>query len=130
MKKSVCILLLGSLIFTGCSSITKSSFTGAGTGMAVGAASGHTFAGKDKGKAALYGALTMGLIGGITGIFTHKQLEKRDERVRKETLFNLDKFDVSSPYNHGSGNYTNGDNSKQILIFTDDSKLLRQLKGK
>jgi hypothetical protein len=127
LKVLILLFLTSSFIFTSCSSISKSTLVGATTGMAVGAAGGQAYSQKNRGKASLYGALTMGLIGGITGYFTHKQLERRDESVRKETLFNLDKFDVSTPYRNGNGEYMD-DNSKQILIFTDDSELFKQLK--
>lgn len=125
MKHVFYIIILSVFILTGCSTVTKSTLTGVGAGMATGAASGAILSQKDKGKAALYTGLTMGLIGGIVGYFSHKGLEKRDERVRKETLFNLDRYEVSTPIGNSS---PLDKSSKEVLIITDDPKLLKRLK--
>ena len=51
--------------------------------------------------AGLGGALIGATVGGIAAYFIHDGIEARDARVRKETLFNLDKFNVSRPNNGG-----------------------------
>lgn len=47
--------------------------------------------------AKLGGALIGAAVGGIAAYFIHSGMEDRDARIRKETLFNLDKFNVSRP---------------------------------
>ena len=85
--------LLSIFLLPGCASMNKSLILGAGTGAVTGLAVSD-YAGKhdsqNQTKASLLGAL----IGGITTYFVHRNLEKRDERVRQETLFNLEKFGV------------------------------------
>ena len=50
-------------------------------------------------KGALIGALSGALVGGVASYFIHGELEERDAKVRKATLFNLDKYGPSSlPY--------------------------------
>ena len=83
------------LVLSGCASITKSTLFGIGTGAVVGGASGALIDKQNPAQAALTTALIMGAIGGIAGYFTHDALESRDADVRKETLFNLEKYGVS-----------------------------------
>lgn len=83
------------LALSGCSSITKSTLVGIGTGLAVGSASGALIGKQNRGQAALTSAFIMGVIGGFAGYFGHQELENRDAEVRKETLFNLEKFGVA-----------------------------------
>jgi hypothetical protein len=83
------------LVMNGCASITKSTLLGIGAGVAVGGASGALIGKQDRGQAAITSALIMGIIGGVTGYFSHGELENRDSEVRKETLFNLEKYGVS-----------------------------------
>lgn len=83
------------LLLISCSSITKSTFLGVGIGFAAGGATGALTDKHNRGQAALTSALFMGVIGGISGYFGHQELESRDDDVRKETLFNLEKYGVS-----------------------------------
>ena len=91
-------MYLIAVVSTGCSTLNKSVMTGVGIGGAAGAVVGsNTSGGKNKSKSAAIGAVTGAVISGIAGYFIHKGIEKRDEDVRRETLFNLDKYDVSTP---------------------------------
>jgi hypothetical protein len=85
------------LSLVGCSTMRESLVVGAGSGAAAGAIGASAMAEQNKGGAALQGALIGGAIGGIASYFLHKGFEKRDDRVRRETLFNLEKFNVSTP---------------------------------
>ncbi len=93
--KWISLCLTMALILNGCASVTKSTLLGFGTGAVVGGASGALIDKQNSSQAALTTALIMGAIGGIAGYFTHDALEKRDADVRKETLFNLEKYGVS-----------------------------------
>jgi len=87
-------ILIGLLV--GCSTMRNSISVGIGSGAFAGAVSGAAFTDGNKGKAAFQGALIGGAIGGIASYFIHGSLQKRDENIRRETLFNLDKFNVSA----------------------------------
>jgi hypothetical protein len=52
----------------------------------------------DQGTSAAIGAV----VGGLSAYLIHKGVEKREEKVRRETLLNLDKFDVSTPPKSGT----------------------------
>lgn len=83
------------LVVSGCASITKSTFLGIGTGVVVGGATGAVIGKRNAGQTALTSALIMGVVGGVIGYFGHQELENRDAEVRKEALFNLEKYGVS-----------------------------------
>ena len=68
---------------------------GMGGGAAVGAAGGAILNYRNKAGNAALGAMSFAIVGALIGCVVHKELEKRDERVRKETLFRLDTFGVS-----------------------------------
>jgi hypothetical protein len=87
--------------FSGCASTRDSILTGVGAGAVTGFVLGPVV---DHGshEARLGGALIGAAVGGIAGYFIHKGLDDRDAAVRKETLFNLDKYNVSRP-SGGSG---------------------------
>lgn len=70
------------------------------TGIVAGAATGLILGpviDREGNDVKLGGALIGAAVGGIASYFIHQGLEDRDAKVRKETLFNLDKFNVSRP---------------------------------
>jgi hypothetical protein len=103
MNIFVLIMLMISLL--SCSTMRESIILGAGTGAASGAIGAATLADQKKGHAAVQGALIGGAIGSIFSFFFHRGIKKRDDRVRRETLFNLEKYNVSTPsgYQGSSG---------------------------
>ena len=126
IKLQITLILSFSLL--GCSTVTKSTFVGAGVGFGTGIVSGAMINPGHRNKAALYTGLSMGLIGGIVGYFSHKELEKRDERVRRKTLFDLEQYEVSMPLGQkDKTQYHNLGGRKEIFIMTDDPQLLKKL---
>ena len=93
-------------ILTGCSTLRDSLILGSGTGVIVGGIAGNQFEG-DRGENAIKGAVIGGVIGGLASYVIHGSLESRDERVRKDTLLNLEKFDVMGRGNIGFGESRN-----------------------
>ncbi|MCB9092884.1 MAG: hypothetical protein H6621_00120 [Halobacteriovoraceae bacterium] len=85
------------VLVTGCATMRDSVLTGMGTGAALGAANGAALSSDNRNKGALTGALVGVAVGGIASYFIHNGLEKRDARIRRDTLFNLEKFNVSGP---------------------------------
>jgi len=72
--------------------MSDSLILGIGSGAAVGAAISPQEQ-HDRGKNAAIGAA----VGGLSAYLIHKGIKKREEKIRRETLLNLDKFDVSKP---------------------------------
>ncbi len=106
MKPVTLLLSFTLLVATGCSTMRDSLIVGTTTGMATGAAAGAALSKNNKNQGALKGALITGAIGGIASYFIHKGLKKRDSKVRKDTLFNLEKFGVGGvPQNFSNNPY-------------------------
>lgn len=80
-------------LLQGCSTLRDSLILGSVSGAAVGGIAGSQIDG-DHGENALKGAVIGGVVGGLASYLIHGSLESRDARVRRETLFNLEKYDV------------------------------------
>ena len=96
------ILILGLISISSCSTLNKSVLLGASTGALGGAYIGKLHSKEYKNSTEI-GILTGLLFGAAGGYFLYKESEKRNEKIRRETLFNLDKhgiiqdFDFSVP---------------------------------
>jgi len=70
-----------------------SLIVGAGTGLVVGAVTGAQLGG-DRGENAIKGAVIGGVVGGLASYLIHGSLERRDANVRRDTLMNLESYEV------------------------------------
>lgn len=98
--------MIGSMFLSsGCASMKETIGTGVVTGAVTGLFLGPAI---DRGSpdAKVGGALIGAAVGGIAGYFIHKGMDDRDAKIRKETLFNLDKYNVSRP--NGGADYDYG----------------------
>ena len=91
--KNLFIFSFLSFSLLSCSTMTESISFGAGTGALTGAGASLMLS-KKGGKAATTSAAIGAVVGGIASYFIHGSLKKRDAKIRKKTLFNLEKFDV------------------------------------
>jgi hypothetical protein len=73
----------------------------AGVGGSAGAVIGSKIPGKNKKKSTIVGALVGAAVSGLAGYLFHRSVEKREDKIRRDTLFNLDRFDVSTPQGFG-----------------------------
>ena len=73
----------------------------AGVGGTAGAVIGSKITGKNKKKSTIAGALIGAAVSGLAGFIFHRSVEKKEDKIRRETLFNLDRFDVSTPQGFG-----------------------------
>ena len=85
------------LILVSCSTTKDSITLGVISGSVAGAAGGKTFSHTERDKKAKIAAASGAVIGGILSYVIHNALEKRDAKVRRETLFNLENFGTSKP---------------------------------
>ncbi len=83
---SVCIL-------NGCATLKDSLILGAGLGVVAGGIAGSQSEG-DKSENAIKGAVIGGVALGLTSYLIHNAIESRDSRVRRDTLMNLEHYDV------------------------------------
>lgn len=87
----------------GCSTLSDSMYLGVGSGALTGAAGGVILYRKNKPKMALQGALFGAVIGGVASYLIHGSLGNRDKKVRRETLFNLEKHNLTTRKARSSG---------------------------
>lgn len=80
-------------MMNGCASLRDSLILGAGTGAVVGGIAGNQMSG-ERGENAIKGAVIGGVAAGLLSYVIHESLEKRDANVRRETLMNLEHYDV------------------------------------
>lgn len=100
------------LTLNGCSTLKDSLILGAGTGAILGGIAGNQSDG-DRSENSLKGAVIGGVVGGLASYLIYGSLESRDAKVRKDTLLNLEKFDVmgrdTNSYNNSSKSSGTGD---------------------
>lgn len=81
------------LLLAGCSTLKDSLVVGAGSGAIIGGIAGAQSSG-DRSENTVRGAVVGGVVGGLASYFIHGSLEKRDANVRRETLINLEHYEV------------------------------------
>lgn len=117
-------LILTVILMTGCSTLRDSLVLGAGTGAVMGGIAGNQSSG-DREENTIKGAVIGGIVGGIASYLIHGSLESRDTRVRKETLLNLEKFDVMGRGNLNFNNHsTNSKGGKCYTTHDVDGRLM------
>lgn len=84
----------------GCSTLRDSLVLGTGSGIVAGAVTGSRI-GNDSTENAIKGAVIGGLVGGVASYILHESLEGRDERVRRDTLMNLENYEVMGVQSYG-----------------------------
>lgn len=114
-------ILLVSVV-SGCASLRDSLTLGAGTGAVIGAIAGHQRDG-DKSDKAVKGAVFGGVTFGLASYFIHNSLEKRDSRVRRDTLLNLEHYEVMGFEDAGSYK-SKGAGDKCFVTKTVDGALV------
>ena len=91
------ILTLGLIFINACSTINKSVLLGAFTGAIGGAYIGGLHS-KEYKNSTETGILTGLFFGAVGGYYIYKESERRNEKIRRETLFNLDKHEVTQDF--------------------------------
>jgi uncharacterized protein YcfJ len=85
--------ILTAMLFGGCATLKDSLILGAGSGAVLGGVAGAQ-SGGDKSESTIKGAVIGGVVGGLASYWLHGSLEKRDANVRRETLMNLEHYEV------------------------------------
>lgn len=85
------------IVVSGCSTLRDSVLVGSGVGLSVGAVSGGLLNKEKRAEGALLGGVIGAAVGAIGGLISHKFFDDRDSKVRRDTLFNLEKYNVASP---------------------------------
>ncbi len=100
--RHIIALVTALLMTSGCATMRDSMILGAGSGFAAGAVTGAMASSESKGTGAMIGGAIGAGVGLVAAYFTHKSLEDRDSKIRKDTLFSLEKFGVSDVPNQSS----------------------------
>lgn len=127
IKKSWLLMALLSCfspLLSSCSTMSDSLILGIGSGAAAGFAVSQPGQG-DPGTGAAIGAV----VGGLSAYLIHKNVERRDEKIRRETLLNLDKFDVSTPAKSGTVSIPAGDGHYLTMPVIDMELIDTQVQG-
>lgn len=98
------------MILNSCASLKDSLTLGAGSGVVIGGAIGNQNS-NDRSESTIKGAVLGGVVGGLASYFIHQSLEKRDAGVRRETLMNLEHYEVLGAEGintSGSNDYRSG----------------------
>lgn len=90
------IIMMVVIPLMGCTTMKESLLLGAVSGAATGAVINNSVD-RDNPNASTNGAIAGAVVGLAASYLIHDGLEKRDSKVRRETLLNLDKFNVSHP---------------------------------
>lgn len=96
--------------------------TGAGSGAVLGGIAGAQSDG-DKSENTIKGAVIGGVIGGLASYFIHGSLEARDANVRRETLMNLEHYEVMG-YENIKPSSTGNTNGKCFTTKEVDGRLV------
>lgn len=107
---------------SGCATLKDSLIVGAGSGAVVGGAAGAQSDG-DRGENTIKGAVIGGVLGGLTSYLIHGSLEKRDANVRRETLMNLEHYEVMG-YDNVTPISTKSSDSKCYTTQEVDGRLV------
>jgi len=92
MKMTSILLTLTLAAATGCATMKRTVALGVGIGMAGGAASGALIAQRMRGEEAMEMGIVAAILGGLSAYFIHQEIDQRGEKVRWETLSNLESY--------------------------------------
>lgn len=81
------------MLLGGCATLKDSLILGASSGAILGGVAGAN-SGGNKDESTIKGAVIGGVVGGLASYWLHGSLEKRDANVRRETLMNLEHYEV------------------------------------
>ena len=82
----------------GCASIERTSLLGVGSGAVVGGLAASSMATSDHQKRTTNGAVAGAVLGGLTAYIIHRVIDRKESRVRRETLFNLESHGITTGF--------------------------------
>lgn len=108
---------------SGCATMKESLVLGAGSGALIGGVAGAQAPG-DQSENTIRGAVLGGVFGGLFSYLIHGSLEKRDANVRRETLMNLEHYEVMGFENTYSEQSSKADSGKCYTTKEVDGRLV------
>ena len=76
----------------GCATVKESVMLGVAVGATSGALANDRLAKRNRKSAIIQGAALTGLLGGLSAYWIHKEIESREEKMRRKLLFDLDQW--------------------------------------
>lgn len=110
------------LLQSGCATLKDSLIIGAGSGAVLGGIAGAQSDG-DRSENTLKGVVIGSVVGGLASYLIHGSLEKRDANIRRETLMNLEHYEVMG-FESGTPNLLKTTNSKCHTTKEVDGRLV------